>query len=221
MEKFGIESIVDLEEVYANREINKERLIAILQHAGSSILDVGCGNGSYIFQLAQKYQITGVDYQPFASWNKMPQAFSICDATDLSIYKSNSFDTVTCFETLEHLTNPDKALQEFHRVCRENIILTVPNCEVPEAMLRSELIYKTWIDRTHVQFFTMSSVIKLVEKNGFNVTRSCYINKINLYPFLEEAFNLSGRVGGLLKKILMKRKSKDYHITCLLVAEKS
>ena len=47
-------------------------------------------------------------------------------------FPSQAFDTVTAFELLEHVREPDTVLDEFHRVCRQNAILTMPDCETPE-----------------------------------------------------------------------------------------
>ncbi|MGF1963643.1 MAG: class I SAM-dependent methyltransferase [Aulosira sp. DedVER01a] len=204
---------------YAERGINQERLDAILEFGGTSILDVGCGSGAYVLELAGKYQIFGVDYQSFPTWDKMPHLFSISDATELA-WNDNTIDTILSFETLEHLQDPKKALKEYYRVCRKNIILTVPNCAVTPAMLQSQLIYKTWIDRTHVQFFDIESIAEVTESVGFRVIKQYHINKISLFPLISEAFNTSGLMGKIAWKILSKRQIKDYYITSLLVAEK-
>lgn len=209
-------------ESYAVRGINQERLNAILEFAGHSILDVGCGSGAYILELIGKYDIRGVDYQRFPSWDEKPELFSISDASNLVNYADNSVDTILSFETLEHLENPENALQEYHRVCRKNIILTVPNCEVPNGMLESGLIYKTWIDRTHIQFFDLKTIVSLAEEVGFQVIQKIYINEISLLPLLLEAFDFSGILGKITRKLLTTKikKSRKYYITCLLVCEK-
>lgn len=51
------------------------------------------------------------------------------DATDLSIFGNNEFDFIICSHTLEHLTNPIKALKEWDRVVKVPgyIYLIVPN----------------------------------------------------------------------------------------------
>lgn len=214
-------TVQELHKDYATRGINQERLNAILEFAGHSILDVGCGSGAYVLKLADKYQIFGVDYQSFPTWDTMPHLFSISDAAELAGKDDNSTDTVLSFETLEHLQDPGKALREYYRVCRKNVILTVPNCNVTDGMLSSELIYKPWIDRTHVQFFTLESIATLVEEVGFHVIKKTYINEISLTPFLSEAFDFSGLLGQLTRRFLFARKRKSYYITCLLVAEKN
>lgn len=204
---------------YATRGINVERLNAVLENAGQSVMDVGCGNGAYVLKLADQYKIFGVDMQRFESWNVMPDLFSISDASELQ-FKDNSFDTVLSFETLEHLPEPKKALKEYYRICRKNLILTVPNCDITSGMRQSLMTYYHWIDRTHINFFDMSSITEVVKEAGFKITKSYYINQISLLPLVTEAFNLSGLIGKSLQKILLKRQRHKYYITCLVIAEK-
>jgi len=42
-------------------------------------------------------------------------------------YGDKSFDTVCCLETLEHLHNPIKAMDELKRIAKKRIIITVPS----------------------------------------------------------------------------------------------
>lgn len=204
---------------YSARRINSERLHAILEHAGHSILDVCCGSGAYVIKLAKDYDIRGVDIHRYEPWDAMPNLFSISNADELA-WEDNSVDTILSFETLEHLQNPEKALSEYYRVCRKNIILTVPNCELTPAMHKSKLIYYHWNDRTHVKFFNMESIIEMVKGAGFKIIKNYYINQISLLPLVEEAFNVSViPFGKLIHKLLLKQKC-CYYLTCLIVAEK-
>src|SRR5262245_49618320 len=114
---------------YSMRGINASRLAAIEQHAGREILDVGCGSGAYVLHLADRLNIRGVDYRHFDAWDQRPQLFGISDAQELKM-PDNSVDTILSFETLEHLPEPQRALSEYLRVCRKNLILTVPSCTV-------------------------------------------------------------------------------------------
>ncbi|MDZ4876142.1 MAG: 2-methoxy-6-polyprenyl-1,4-benzoquinol methylase, mitochondrial [Chroococcidiopsis cubana SAG 39.79] len=204
---------------YAVRGVNTERLNAILENAGQSVLDVGCGNGTYVLKLADRYNILGVDIQHFETWNAMPHLFSVSDASELK-FKDSSFDTVLSFETLEHLPEPKEALREYYRICRKNLILTVPNCDITSGMRQSLMTYYHWVDRTHVNFFDMDTITEAVKEAGFKVVKHYYINQLSLLPLLTEAFNLSGLLGKLVQKILLKRQQRKYYITCLVVAEK-
>lgn len=204
---------------YGARELNPYRLEAIVRHAGHSVLDVGCGNGAYVLRLAGRYDIKGVDCQEFAAWAQAPERFGISDATLLAA-PADSVDTLLSFETLEHLREPERALREYYRVARKNLILTVPNCDQTPGFAASNLLYSHWSDRTHVNFFDMGSITRLVEGAGFRIAASRYINRINLGAAVAEALGLSGRsarIGGRLFRAFQRRQ---YFMTCLIVGEK-
>lgn len=205
---------------YAVRALNPERLAAILAHAGQEVLDVGCGNGAYVLHLADRLRIRGVDYQQFDAWSARPELFGVSDAQRLDL-PDGAVDTILSFETLEHLPDPARAMAEYFRVCRRNVILTVPNCELTSGMRGSGLIYNHWIDRTHVNFWDLQSIAELARSCGFRVRVMTHINRINLSPFLAEALGLDGSIGRIVAKFLKRRQRRQYPMTCLVVAEKA
>ena len=203
---------------YSARGLNPGRLAAIERFAGRSILDVGCGNGIYVLQLADRYDIRGVDYQRFEAWTSRPDLFEVSDAHALAL-PDGSVDTILSFETLEHLREPTRALREYRRVARQNLILTVPNCELSEGMRRSGVIFNHWSDRSHVNFWDLGSIASEVTAAGFDVKVRDHINQINLGAVVMEALGLAGfaaRAGTSLFRRLQRGK---YSMTCLLVAE--
>jgi len=96
------------------------------------VLDVGCGEGIIFAKLKQRFKdkkCTGVDIDkdhiekanlnaPFASYQKG----SIYDLR----FPKNSFDLVMCLEVLEHLENPEKAVQNLKEVSSKYVLISVP-----------------------------------------------------------------------------------------------
>lgn len=205
---------------YAQRNLHPERLQAILAHAGTSILDAGCGNGAYVLTLADRYRIRGIDWQPFESWQQRPELFRVGNVTQLE-EPDASVETVTAFEVLEHLPDPLAVLRDFHRICSKNLILTVPNCEITPGMRASLVTYHHYIDPTHVNFFTLDSIAQICEQAGFRVRQRGYINQMNLLPLIYEAYDLSGLFGRILGRLLRRRQKRVYRLTCLIVADKA
>lgn len=99
---------------------------------GSKILDVGCGVGQVSNFLAGRgFDVTGIDISSLfvKEAKKLGKAkFRTMDSTILS-FKDESFDAVISAETLEHITNPEKALSEMTRVLKKGgkLILRFPN----------------------------------------------------------------------------------------------
>jgi ubiquinone/menaquinone biosynthesis C-methylase UbiE len=100
----------------------------------SNILDAGCGEGFVINHIYERYKnenmyIEGIDIMKEAleiakSLNPNIR-FSIGDIYKLD-YPDNCFDLVLATEILEHLGNPEKAIEEIKRVTRKYVIASVP-----------------------------------------------------------------------------------------------
>lgn len=202
---------------YVSRPLNPHRLAALQAHAGNRVLDVGCGNGAYVEALLPHRETFGVDWSTFPSWAGRTGRFAVGLADRLP-FRDKSFDTVSCFETLEHLEDPTLGLTELHRVARSTVILTVPNCEVTAGQRASGLIYHHWIDPTHRSFWTFPEFVSLVQDSGFEIISSSRINEIDLRPLVAEAWG-GARLGGqVLKAVLKLRKQRRYGMTSLVVA---
>lgn len=95
----------------------------------TSILDVGCGNGFVINNLAGKYDCTGIDISETALAHVTVKK-CIGSADELP-FPDDSFDLVMINDVLEHLTDSalSKALAELRRVARKYILVTVPFME--------------------------------------------------------------------------------------------
>lgn len=202
---------------YASRPVNPHRLLALQRHAGATVLDVGCGNGSYVAALADR-SVVGLDYSLFDTWRSAPGRFVVGEASKLP-FSSGAFETVSCFETLEHLATPEVALRELARVAARNVIVTVPHCEITPGQRRSGLIYHHWVDRTHRNFWTLDEIRDLVAAAGLTVVDAYLINEITLAPLIKEAY--AGSVlGRLLSSALLRfGTARKYPMTSLVVAE--
>lgn len=93
---------------FLRKNYARRRLIQFLhEHATKErTLDIGCGNSPYIELFPNRI---GVDSSPTA------HADIIGDVYDLP-FEDGSFKSVLCTELLEHLSEPQKAVDEIHRV---------------------------------------------------------------------------------------------------------
>jgi 2-polyprenyl-3-methyl-5-hydroxy-6-metoxy-1,4-benzoquinol methylase len=98
-----------------------------------SILDVGCGEGFTLEMLRKKgvgKKLEGVDFldRAIQLGKKEHPKLTLKQGTIYDLkYKDNSFDLVICSEVLEHVDDPERAIQELVRVTRKYCLFSVPN----------------------------------------------------------------------------------------------
>ena len=98
----------------------------------SIILDAGCGTG-LITRKIESDQIVALDINPWAIRKAKSHTINRVSYIEGDVenlpFASSSFDAVICTDNLEHLVNPDKALEEFFRVMKGGALLIgeVPN----------------------------------------------------------------------------------------------
>lgn len=96
------------------------------------IIDVGAGSGAYSIPLSEKYDVTAVELvkhnlMMLKKKNSTIPSF-LGDATNLSMFKDNTFDVVLLFGPMYHLIEDSKkikALQEAKRIVKENGLIFI------------------------------------------------------------------------------------------------
>lgn len=144
-----------------------------------NILDVGCSSGHITTRLSKlfpKSKISAIDaYKPAIDLAKKihPKInFLIGDAHKL-LFDDQSFDLITCTETLEHLEDPKKAIAQIKRCLKNNGWLLVG--QDTDSILFKLVWFvwtkthgKVWKD-SHIHPLNASSLEKAIIKNGFKI----------------------------------------------------
>ncbi len=137
-----------------------------------NVLEVGCGEGFILEKLKNEKackKLFGVDISKDAI-NLAKKIHPGLDLKEGNIYnlpyKDNSFDLVICAEVLEHLEKPIDAMNEIKRVCKKNLLLSVPN--EPLFRIGNFTRGKNWSrfgnDIDHIQHWSENSFRKFVGK---------------------------------------------------------
>jgi len=179
-----------LYERFKRFELHREDAVARMITPGDRLLDIGCGNGSFVFKAFHKFRETqGID---IAS-NRVEEARRIRDerypAANITFrsgdideglpYEDESFDTVTMIASFEHIFDPYYAFAEAARVLKKGgeVVIEVPNIVwLPRRLsLLFGILPKTsnesgW-DGGHLHYFTVGSLKAFVEEQGFQVVR--------------------------------------------------
>jgi glycosyltransferase involved in cell wall biosynthesis/2-polyprenyl-3-methyl-5-hydroxy-6-metoxy-1,4-benzoquinol methylase len=109
---------------------------------GLKVLDFGCGTGYGTAMLAaQAESALGVDIDATAlEWagrfHRLPNLSFQCNGDFLACFEDQAFDMVTCFEMIEHVSEPDqdRAIQALARVLRPQglLLISTPNPDITD-----------------------------------------------------------------------------------------
>ena len=139
-----------------------EEIIKIIPDEVKTILDAGCGNGSFLNFLKKnnKYdRLTGIDFSEEAL--KYVQTEKIKGSISRLNFKDIEFDLITCLEVLEHLPQDDfrDTISEIQRVSRKYIIITVPNSEdIEHSLVNCPKCYCSFNPYFHLRHFDESKL---------------------------------------------------------------
>lgn len=205
------------DEYYQRMRLEKlQEMFFSLCPENTTILDVGCGDGfgaSFVLNGFRYSKYVGLDL----SMKKLKRTKEfikkshtlLADAEELP-FKKSSFDVVFCFETLEHLINPEKALQEIKRVVKDDglCLISIPiDSTFQEKLLKLFNKVKSRKKNTfneHIQFFSLSRILNLFKNNSFIILSNSYC--VFLFPFCHTfikhiSYSTWAKIDNLLTKI--------------------
>lgn len=110
-------------------DLNKGCFNAIIDNVlGKSVLEAGCGSGVLSGAITCRgYRVTVSDIVINKDNLRINHITSITQANVENLpFKDNSFDTVICAHTLEHVQHIHQAIRELRRVAVKRLIIVVP-----------------------------------------------------------------------------------------------
>jgi SAM-dependent methyltransferase len=140
--------------------------------SGRSVLDVGCGPGFLLRVLVEHgYEASGVDHSQEAlrlARERVDGELRQGDACGTLPWPDQSFDAVVLHDVIEHLGEPDHALDEVHRVLRRGglVLLSTLN----ERSVLHRILGRRWSfyhDPTHILPFDIDSLTALLDRADF------------------------------------------------------
>lgn len=185
------------------------------------ILEIGGGAGEFAKLVASSRKTLEI-------WGVDPNISVTSDTAYTKIFKQNIddvesqiessyFDLIIMNDVIEHIYNTDKLLSICHRLLRDKnsyIVCSIPNFRyfhnLKEIIVDKDFKYKTdgILDETHVRFFTKKSILRVFEKNKFEVT---VINGINetksiYFKIIKIIFPMFKDMGYLQYAVIAKNK---------------
>ena len=139
-----------------------------------NILDYGCGGGSFLKQVLQKFPhiaLDGFDQNPQANLAFGNSAIGFVN--DLKKHQGKKYDMLTAFQILEHLEDPFATLKELKDSINNDgiLIISVPNTTGP---IRHYADALTEIPPHHVNRFSYSSLKVFLENENFRIEDVAY-----------------------------------------------
>lgn len=179
----------------------------LIEARGRRILDVGCGAGALSADLrrAGARHLAGIELDPVAAAAARDVVDVLVEGSVLDAplpFQEGEFDYLIFADVLEHLPDPDRALERLLPFLSFDgrVIVSVPNMRFYTVLLR--LIGGRWAytdsgvrDRTHLRVFTRFSLQQMLQRHGLEIERM----KRN-YRLFEDQSRI-GRKGALASRL--------------------
>jgi methionine biosynthesis protein MetW len=156
----------------------KFRLIARLIEPRSTVLDIGCGDGSLLAYLKEtrEAQPYGVEVSGKACELVRQKGIEVLEA-DITLGDTAlpQVDYIVVSEVLEHLPNPEEVLLRVKGKFNTSLLIDIPNTGALNDRLRLLLgrFPKQWVFHAgeHVRFWTVTDFLSLCRQLGYRVER--------------------------------------------------
>ena len=171
-------------------------------------LDVGCGAGGVGRELRARgaTRLVGVELDAEAAEiaaSTYDEVLTMDALEALPFLEGQAFDTIVCYDILEHLYDPAALLAGLHELTAPGgkLHVSVPNARhaslFRDLYLRGTFGYTTWghRDSTHIRWFTRKDMVRLLEESGWKVA------EVATHPFKPYRRVLTTLSGGVLRDL--------------------
>jgi len=161
------------------------KIIASFVTAGAHVLDVGCGDGALLMQLAEEKNVDarGIELSQKGVNEAVASGLSVIQGDadrDLATYPDKAFDFAILSQTIQATHNPRIVLEELLRI-GEKAIVSFPNFGhwriraqffLAGRMPVNKNLPYSWYDTPNIHFFTIRDFIVLIEEIGATIEDS-------------------------------------------------
>jgi 2-polyprenyl-3-methyl-5-hydroxy-6-metoxy-1,4-benzoquinol methylase len=183
-------------------------LVARLPRPLGRVLDVGCGAGRVgrSLRAAGASALVGIELDPSAAAaarSVFDQVIERDAETAIAAMEGEiQFDTICCYDILEHLYDPGAVLERLRTVVSPSghLHISIPNARhlslLFDLILRGSFGYTTYGHRdvTHIRWFTRRDVEALVQESGWHV------KEVATHPFKPARAALTRLSGGYARE---------------------
>lgn len=151
---------------------NKFNMINHYRAINKDILDIGCGVGDFLLYAKNNgYEVVGVEPDSEArkiSENKLES--KIFSPDELSVIPDNSFDVITMWHVLEHVSDLKTEIHHIERMLRSNgqLILALPNFKSYDAEYYNDKWAAYDVPR-HLNHFCKTSIMNIFKQTNLQL----------------------------------------------------
>ena len=167
------------------------------------LLDIGCATGFFMHSAKIRgWKVEGVEISEYAaSYAKECFAFKIYVGDVLQInLPANTYDLITMWDVVEHLTNPVEVIQALKRTLKKNGLLVFSTPDV--GSLPAKLIKHKWIgyklSDEHLTYFSKKTIVLLLEKAGFSLVSNKHVGKYVNFSLFTDRIGLYNKAVGTI-----------------------
>ena len=136
-----------------------------------SVLDIGCSNGEFLIHFGENSLGVTIsqDQVDYGKSKGLNIQYGNIEYDDLNI-PENSFDAIFANNLLEHLYSPHNFLNKIKKYLKKDgfLILGVPCVPILKYLLNFKK-FRGSLAVSHINFFNRYTLIKTVEKSGWNI----------------------------------------------------
>lgn len=145
------------------------------------VLDIGCGNGSFLNSLSKKGNFELYGIEPEGKSGDRAAEFDQLKLhrgyLEMKTYETNKFDAIVLTHVFEHLPNPFQSLDVIKNICKPNGLLQI---EVPNIDSWQYNFFKSnWFHLDpprHLNMFPPQVLIARLQKEGWELTNESYFS---------------------------------------------
>lgn len=197
---------------------------------GSTILELGSSTGYMTRYLKEVLRCTvtciEIDEEAAEIAKQYSKKMIIGNIDNLNLVEilDEKYDYILMADVLEHLLQPQKALEQLKSLLKPKgiIWLSIPNVShisIIQQLIDNEFTYNKWglLDNTHIRFFTRKTIVRLLENLQYKIKNVYDIIK---YPE-ETEFKGKHLEANFIKEMISEKNSDIYTYQMVFEISKS